>query len=89
MLDDKDQAGWAALIDRWVDRVVVARPGFYRSAKWKDFAGCFHSARERVRVEEDPRKALETVLAEASGDDLVLLAGSFYLAADFRDYFEA
>jgi dihydrofolate synthase/folylpolyglutamate synthase len=88
MLDDKDQAGWAALMDEWVDRVVVTRPGSYRASKWRDFARYFRSADGRVQVVEDPREALRMVLGWASEADLVLLAGSFYLAAEFREYFK-
>lgn len=89
LLDDKDQAGWAALMDPWVDRVVVTRPGSYRASKWREFARYFRSEDGRVRVVEEPREALRTALEEASEADLVLLAGSLYLAAEFRDYFGA
>jgi dihydrofolate synthase/folylpolyglutamate synthase len=87
MLDDKDQAGWAALLDPWVDGVVVTRPCFHKTDGWRDFSGCFQAKRLGVRMREDPSEALSLVLETASEQDLILLAGSLYLAADFRSFF--
>jgi dihydrofolate synthase/folylpolyglutamate synthase len=87
MLDDKDQAGWATLLDPWADGVVVTRPRFHKTARWRDFSGCFQAKRLGIWTREDPSEALGLALKMASARDLILLAGSLYLAADFRSFF--
>jgi folylpolyglutamate synthase/dihydropteroate synthase len=74
------------MLDGHVDEIVVTRPDSSRTQKWECLAQYFSGG--RARLEENPIQALEWGLDAASPQDMILLAGSLYLAAGFRDYFQ-
>jgi dihydrofolate synthase/folylpolyglutamate synthase len=81
---DKDARGMALALQGLFGRVIVTTPGTFKKSSPLAVFEAFRGSCPSLILEPDTRKAL--ALAE-SGGDRILVAGSFYLAAEAIRFF--
>jgi len=84
VMADKDWPEMIAALAPRIYDVVVTRPLPRRSADPREVAQEWGRFVPTVRIEEDPQRAIESVLACAAEDDAVLVAGSLFLVGAVR-----
>lgn len=82
-MEDKDWRFMLEKLSEIVDEMVLTRVDMERSADPHQLASHL-GEKIRSRVIEDARSAVETVLAGADSDEIILVAGSLYLLGEIR-----
>lgn len=82
MSKDKDIKGLCEELSPAADKVILTKVDMERAADPVIMRGYFKG--KDVRVTGDVKEALGTVFAEAGGNDLVLVTGSFFLIGQIR-----
>ena len=83
MMQDKNFEKSALLINGFGGKVTVTELDLPRCLKAEEFAKYFSSP----HIEQNPKRAVKNALADASGDELVCVLGSLYLAGEIRKDF--
>ncbi len=84
MMEDKDFAESAKMLDDFSDSVIVTEINIPRCISSQKLAKEFASP----NIEPDCRKAAELALSLAGDDKIVCICGSLYLAGEIRPYFK-
>jgi len=84
MLDDKDRALAAHLLEPLVEMVIITKPNSYRAEHWQELSKNFHENKVPVLLIENLAEAIGKAVQEAQTDDLVLVTGSLYLIGEAR-----
>lgn len=79
---DKDIAGMAKELAHFADRTVLTRSAHPRAAAPRSLADIFSAAGVKADVRKNIAEALENILSIADKQDLILVTGSLFLAAD-------
>lgn len=71
------------------DQLILTKPNFHRAAQPSDLVDIIHNIddNKQVTVIDDWKEAVNSAIAIAARDDLILYTGSLYLIADIRHYF--
>jgi dihydrofolate synthase/folylpolyglutamate synthase len=85
MLDDKDRAWAARLLEPLVEMVIITKPNSYRAKHWEELGRSFHEKKVPVVVRENLEEAIKRAKQEARTEDLVLVTGSLYLIGEARE----
>jgi len=85
-LSTKKHRSMTHLLSRWADDIITTSVRVYgkQGMDPADLARIFNDASKHAKCIRDPAEAVETALDEASGDDVILVTGSMYLAGDVR-----
>jgi len=85
---DKDIDGMAAVLAGFAGSVIVTSSGHPRAAAAEQLAHIFRQRGVPADIRPEPRQALSAALAACGDDDLVLAAGSLFLAAEIGRAFK-
>ncbi len=85
ILGDKDLPRMAAALGPLASQVYACRPKSHRAYEAEEVAGAFRAYAD-VRVVPPVRLAVDTALAEASPEDVVLITGSIYTVGEALDH---
>lgn len=85
MLDDKDRAWAARLLEPLVEMVIITKPNSYRAKHWEELSRNFHENKVPLVVKENLEEAIKEAVEEAVAEDLVLVTGSLYLIGEARE----
>lgn len=84
MLDDKDRALAASLLEPLVDMVIITKPNSYRAKGWYELSEKFEKKNVPILVIKNLEQAVAKALREAEAGDLVLVTGSLYLIGEVK-----
>ncbi|MCX6005048.1 MAG: bifunctional folylpolyglutamate synthase/dihydrofolate synthase [Chloroflexi bacterium] len=79
---DKDIQGMAQELSGLANRIILTQSHHPRAASVDHLARIFKEAGVEVYTEPDPEDAVVNILAQADKDDLILITGSLFLAAE-------
>jgi len=85
ILNDKDLSGMAAALGPLASRTYACRPKTHRAFDGEAVAVAFRPHAESVSIPV-VRDAIDTAIAAASPDDIVLITGSIYTAGEALDH---
>lgn len=82
---DKNYRDMLLEVAQEADVLILTRPDSERAALANDLAGVFEGTdRKDILITDSVVEALKTVAAQATPDDLIVVAGSLYLIGEFR-----
>lgn len=88
MLADKEKEKSLDLLLPRIRLAVISRPPYLsRSGDWQIMEALCHKAGKPVIAIEDNRQAVRYALDSLGDDEMLLVCGSLYLAAEIRKYF--
>ena len=85
-MNDKQWERMLAVMMPVVDEVVLTRVGMQRSAAPAELAGAI-AGNKPVRIVDDPRAAVEELMASTGQNEIILIAGSLYLLGEIKPLF--
>ena len=83
-VSDKDAGAMANILAGCFRHIVISTPGTYKKSVPEQVFEIYRKLKPDTRFEPDPAQALSAALALAGGRLPVLVAGSFYMAAEIR-----
>jgi len=81
---DKDIGSTLGEIVPMADEIILTRPEYERSASPREIAAFLADFKGEVHLADEVESALKLAFSKASDEDLVLVAGSLYLAGKAR-----
>ncbi|MCL6611955.1 MAG: bifunctional folylpolyglutamate synthase/dihydrofolate synthase [Peptococcaceae bacterium] len=87
MLGDKERSKVVAELAPVAASVIVTKPNSPRAGDWQLLADEARKYVDRVLAVESIAGAVQSGMAEAGPDDLVVITGSFYMVAEARELF--
>ena len=87
MLADKEREEALGLILPFCETAVVTKPPVARAGNWQYLGEICKRHGVSYILEEDIALACEKALAGMKSDEILLIAGSLYMAAEARAYF--
>jgi dihydrofolate synthase/folylpolyglutamate synthase len=84
-MGDKDYSDMLREMEQQADVLLLTRPQSERAAFPADLAAALaQPAGEKVQLFDTVSEAIDSVFSQATGEDLVVVAGSLYLVGEFR-----
>jgi len=82
---DKNYRDMLLEVAQEADALILTRPDSERAALPRDLASVFEgTGRKNIEITDSIAEALKSVAAQATPDDLIVVAGSLYLIGEFR-----
>jgi len=81
---DKDVKGMASKLSGFFDEAILTKSANPRARSPKDLLPYFIG--KKIQITDNTKEAIKRAMAIASGSDLVLVAGSLFVAAEAREY---
>jgi dihydrofolate synthase/folylpolyglutamate synthase len=79
---DKDIAGMSRTLSLFADKIVLIRSGHPRAADTEYLQRYFSGTKDKISAGKDIGQGLEDTLSIACANDLILVTGSLFLAAE-------
>lgn len=80
----KDAQSMASILSGHFEHIIISRPGTFKKSNPRELFTLFQEKNESTFLLEEPDDAWEKALELSRGEKPVLVAGSFYMAAEIR-----